>query len=106
MSAQRVELPLYSLFSSTPVYNIDNVLVFGLLRDPVVPDPSDDLYLVNPGETDRLDLIAAKACGTTRLWWAIARVNNVIDPEIPFDVRQQIRLPTRTRLAALGVLAV
>lgn len=94
------------MFANTPVYDVGGTLVFGLLRDPVVPDPTDELYLVNPGEVDRADLIAAKALGTPNLMWAVWRVNGVIDPEIPFEVRQQIRLPTRTRLAALGVLGV
>ena len=106
MPGQRIELPLYSMFASTPIYEVDGVLSFGLLRDAVVPHATDDLYTVGPFNYDRLDLIAAEHYGTAHLWWVIARVNNVIDPEKPFALRQQIRVPTKERLSSLGILNV
>lgn len=94
------------MFAKTPVKEIDGNLVFGLMRDVVVPDATDDLYTVGAGEHDRLDLISARFYGTSHLWWVIARVNNLLDPEKGFEIKAQIRVPTKTRLAAVGVLNV
>jgi hypothetical protein len=44
MAGQRIELPTFSMFAKTPVYEIGGDLVFGLMRDVVVPDATDDLY--------------------------------------------------------------
>jgi hypothetical protein len=36
----------------------------------------------------------------------IARVNNLLDPEKGFEIKAQIRVPAKTRLAAIGILNV
>ena len=94
------------MFATTAVYEVDSGIVFGLMRDVVVPDETDMLYLVPSGGLYRLDLISAKFYGTPALWWVLARVNNVEDPLIGVPVNALIRVPTTQRLAAQGVLSV
>lgn len=94
------------MFAKTPVYDVDGLLVFGLMREVVVPDPSDTLEVVRSGEEDRLDLLSARFYGNPSLFWMLASVNGLLDPEIGFSVNQQIRVPTKSRLAALGILNV
>lgn len=110
----RVELVPYSMFAATPAYQIDaevdgatqTVAVFGLKRDLVVPDPTDILFTVPTGGQGRLDLISQKLYGTPELWWAIARCNPDMDPMIGPSVAQVIQVPTKLRLATLGILNV
>lgn len=106
MAGQRVELPAYSMFSATPVYEVGGDVVFGLLKDAIVPDASDDLYTVPPGGAHRLDAISYYFYNTPHLWWVLARVNNVVDPLIGVAVGTVIRIPTKSRLASEGVLGV
>lgn len=111
----RVELVNYSMFADTPVYdNIEEtidgvkqkVVVFGLKRDVVVPDPTDIVFTVPQGGQHRLDLISQKFYGTPELWWAISRCNPSIDPLVGPLAGDNIRVPTRLRLATLGVTNV
>lgn len=110
----RVELVPYSMMGATPAYQIQaevdgskqNVAVFGLKRDAVVPDPTDILFTVPTGGEGRLDLISQKFYGTPELWWAIAQCNPEMDPMIGPSIADIIAVPTKLRLAALGVLNV
>lgn len=108
---QRVQLPSYSMFAQTPIYriadpNVGNVVVFGLLQDIIVPDPTDTIYQVPIGALYRLDLIATSFYGVPDLWWVIARVNDILDPLAGPGLNQVLRIPTKSRLAAEGVLSV
>jgi len=103
------------MFSATPAYEgIDaeiegsrqKVIVFGLMADAVVPDPSDVLYTVPQAGEGRLDLISQQFYGTPELWWVVAIVNNLIDPLVGFVTGQTIRVPKRERLASEGILSV
>lgn len=110
----RVELVPYSMFGATPAYQIQaevdnaqqNVAVFGLKRDIVVPDPTDQLFTVPTGGGGRLDLISQKLYGTPELWWAIARCNPSMDPMVGPNIADVIQVPTKLRLASLGILNV
>lgn len=106
MAGQRIELTNYSMFAETPIYEVGEDIVLGLMRDVVVPDNSDVLYNVPPGGTHRLDLISSTHYGTPHLWWVIARVNNLVDPLLGVVSGAIIRLPTRARLASEGILNV
>lgn len=106
MAGQRIELPSYSMFATTPVYETGGAVVFGLLRDVVVPDVTDVLYDVPSAAEFRLDLISAHFYGTPALWWVIARVNNIEDPMIGAPINSRIRVPTVQRLASQGLLNV
>jgi hypothetical protein len=107
---QRVQLPPYSMFPATPIYQStvegEQVIVFGLLQDPVVEDPSDIVYNVPVGGLHRLDLISQTFYGVPDLWWVIARVNNVLDPLVGPDMNTKIRIPVKARLGQSGLLSV
>jgi len=104
MAGQRVQLPPYSMFSNTPVYEVDGVIQFGLTKDAVVPDATDEMFVVPSDGVERLDLISYSAYGTPELWWVIARVNNIQDPLVAVPVGTPLRIPTRQRLASEGIL--
>lgn len=103
------------MFSATPAYEgVDaeiegsrqKVIVFGLLADPVVADPTDILYTVPQAGESRLDLISQQFYGTPELWWVLALVNNLIDPLVGFTVGTVIRVPKKERLASEGIFSV
>jgi hypothetical protein len=110
----RVQLTAYSQFSATPAYQIqaqigsklETVAVFGLKVNAVMPNPTDILFTVPTGGGGRLDLISQKFYGTPELWWAIAICNPGMDPMIGPTIAQVIRVPTKARLATLGILNV
>lgn len=111
----RIELPPYSMFSATPAYdgvNVEiegvrqNIIAFGLMTPAVVSDASDILYRVPQAGEGRLDLISQQFYGTPELWWVVATVNNLVDAIIGFVAGQTIRIPTKERLAAEGILNV
>lgn len=106
MAGQRIELPPYSMFATTPVYEVEGEIVFGLLKDVIVPDPSDQLYTVDGSGVSRLDAISYKFYGTPQLWWVIARCNDIVDPLVGVPLNTSIRVPTKARLAAEGILNV
>lgn len=105
MAGERIELPPYTMWATTPVYRIKEDVVFGLRADTLVADSSDETYVVQPGFENRLDLIATSVYGIPELWWVLARVNNLVDPMEGFSVHQRIRVPTRNRLASKGLLS-
>jgi hypothetical protein len=102
------------MWAATPAYQVkaelesgsESVVVFGLLNAAVVPDPSDLLFTVPPGGAGRLDLIAHKFFGTPELWWAIAQCNPEMDPMIGPQTSDVVQVPTRVRLASLGIINV
>jgi hypothetical protein len=110
----RVELTDYSMFATTPAYQVqaeldtgkETVVVFGLRRNVVVPDPSDELFTVPSGGARRLDLISQKHYGTPSLWDAILDCNPGLDPLTGPEVADVIAVPTRLRLASLGLLSI
>lgn len=115
MANTRIELSPFSMFSATPLYEgiqaeiegvRQNVLVFGLMVEAVVADATDILYRVPESSSNRLDLLSQQFYGTPELWWAIALVNNVLDPIVGVTPGLTIRVPTRDRLAAEGILSV
>lgn len=107
---QRVELPTFSMWAQTPVYQIQTddglTIIFGMLQDIIVPDPTDFLFTVPVGGLYRLDLLSQQFYGVPDLWWVIARANAIIDPLLGPALGQIIRIPTKARLATEGVLQV
>lgn len=106
----RIQLPPFSMFPSTPIYEVEvegeSVIVFGLMMEPVSADATDQLFTVPRGGVYRLDLISQSFYGVPDLWHVIASVNNLVDPLVSFAQGQQIRVPTKTRLAQEGILSV
>jgi hypothetical protein len=106
MAGQRVELPPYSMYVKTPMYDIGGSVVFGQAIPPISPSPDDMLYTVPPLGEHRLDLISNNFYGVPDLWWIIASVNLIEDPLVAVDAGKIIRIPTRDRLANEGLLNV
>jgi hypothetical protein len=104
MADARVILPAFSMFQDTPVFEVGSDIVFGLLQDPVVADPTDQLYVVTQAGERRLDLISQLFYDTPQLWWVIALVNNFVDPLIGAPAGAELRIPTRQRLSEAGIL--
>ena len=94
------------MFTNTPVYEVSGTIVFGLMQPSVVADATDELYVVPPNGVARLDLIANNFYGTPALWWVIASVNNIVDPLLSVPQGTSIRIPTKARLSAEGILNV
>jgi hypothetical protein len=95
---KKVPLPSLSMFSKTPVYDVGGTIIFGLQQPVVLPAGSDQIYTVRQGMENRLDRIAFNFYGTSRLWWAIAQVNNLTDPFLDVPTGKQLRIPDRARL--------
>jgi hypothetical protein len=106
MAGQRIELPPYSMFTSTPIYEVDGVIVFGLMSEAVVADPTDEVWPVPPAGVPRLDLLSDSFYGTPELYWVLAEVNTELDPLVGIPAGTKIRVPTKERLAALGIINV
>ena len=106
----RVQLPAFSMFAQTPIYEIEsegeNVVVLGLLQDIVAADPTDQVFIVPQAGIYRLDLISQACYGVPDLWHVIARVNGLLDAIVGFERGAEIRVPTKSRLAQEGVLSV
>lgn len=94
------------MYSQTPVYDVNGVIVFGLMQDVIVPDPSDNLFPMPSEASNRLDLLSQEFYGTPSLWWLLARVNNIVDPLVGAPTGTLLRIPTKARLASTGVLNV
>lgn len=62
---------------------------------PRVPPRDSDLYIITD-ETDRLDLLAFKYYGDTRMWWIIATANNINDANLYVSPGTQLRIPANT----------
>jgi len=95
------------MFTQTPVYDLGGgTIVFGLLQPSVVPDATDQLWTMPSADVPRLDLLANQFYGTPALWWVIASVNNIVDPLVSVPQGTSIRVPTKDRLSAEGILNV
>lgn len=105
MADSRVTLPAFSMFSRTPVYEVNETVLFGLLMDPVIADPTDQIYVMPQAGENRLDLISALFYGTPQLWWVIALVNNITDPITGAPSGTALRIPTKNRLSQEGILS-
>jgi len=95
------------MFAKTPIYDLGkDAIVFGLMQPAVVPNDTDELWIVPSAGVPRLDLLANDFYGTPQLWWVIASVNNILDPLVSVPEGTAIRVPTKERLAAEGILNV
>jgi hypothetical protein len=107
MAGQRIELAQYSMFATTPIYDLGgDTVVFGLMQPAVVPSNTDEVWVVPSAGVPRLDLLAADFYGTPELWWVLASVNNILDPLVSVPEGTRIRVPTKERLSAEGILNV
>lgn len=93
-----VKLGRASMFLRTPVYKVGTDLVFGQRRESVTPDDTDMSIEVTQPMVGRLDLLAYDLYGNSELWWAIAELNNLVDPITEVTLGVQLRVPRRDRL--------
>lgn len=97
-ATKKVQLPSLSMFSKTPVYEVNGNVVFGLQQPVVLPAIGDEIFTVPLAIENRLDRISYKFYGTPNLWWAIAQVNNLVDVFLDVPVGTHLRIPKRARL--------
>lgn len=103
----QVTLPPMSMFMDTPVgKTTEGDIVFGLLRDAVIPDATDKVYLTPQPGANKGWLISAHCYNTPHLWWALAMVNNMLDPLTEFSSGRELRVPTSQRLSDEGVKTI
>jgi len=62
------------------------------VRYPEIPKTLDDVYIVGRAG-DRLDLLAYKYYKDVRLWWIIARANNIGKGDFVVPLGKQLRIP-------------
>lgn len=62
---------------------------------PKVKANDNDIYIITQ-ETDRLDLLANKYYGNSKMWWIIATANNINDATFYIEPGTQIRIPSDT----------
>ena len=60
---------------------------------PKVLPSNDDIYIITD-ETDRLDLLAQRYYGDSKMWWVIASANNINDATFYIEPGTQIRIPS------------
>jgi hypothetical protein len=70
-------------------------------RDQFLSYPDDLTYVVEKKFVGRLDLIAAVYAGEPRYWWAIAMLNNILDPANDVVEGLIIYIPTTERLKGI-----
>jgi hypothetical protein len=62
------------------------------VKYPVINKKSTDIYIVG-SQHDRLDNLAYKYYEDARLWWIIARANNLGKGTLTVPIGTQIRIP-------------
>jgi len=92
------------MFVATPLYVIDGFPVYGLMRPPVFPDPTDQVFTMTVQAQHRLDLVSYAFYQTPELAPVIAEVNNIHDMLMGVRVGSTLRIPLKSRLTALGLL--
>lgn len=60
---------------------------------PIIEKKSTDIYIIG-AQHDRLDNLAFKYYGDSRLWWIIARANNIGKGNLTVPIGKQIRIPS------------
>ena len=105
------------MLQTTPVYRVTSVdpstyelvpntydIVTGLIRDPVLADSTDLIFVVDKPNENRLDLISQSFYGTPELWWVLAMVNNMRDAQFGIPYGTRLRIPLRSRMTNLQIL--
>jgi hypothetical protein len=64
---------------------------------PKVKPNNNDIYIITE-QSDRLDILANKYYGDTRLWWIIATANNLNDASLSIAPGTQLRIPANTTI--------
>lgn len=84
--------------------NENNQFFLGTFSPTNIPsDRTDKLYVVEPGDISRPDLIAYKFYGNPTLYWIILWLNGISDPFEGMYPGSVLRIPSLQRLAEYGV---
>ena len=62
------------------------------VKYPMIDKKSNDIYIIGR-QGDRLDSLAYKYYDNSRLWWIIARANNIGKGDLTVPIGTQIRIP-------------
>ena len=100
----QVNRPAFSMFSTTAPYVVNGQPVWGLMRPRVSPDVTDQVFTMTSAGQRRLDLVSMVFYQTPELWDIIAQVNNIHDPLVGVAEGSTLRIPLKSRLAALGIV--
>ena len=95
-----VQLPKFSRYKDTPVFNGTRGPEFGLWEPPPEAYAEDRAYRVHriqQREVGFLDMIAVRyyGLGNEALWWFIAQANAILDPEKEMRVGGTLVIPPR-----------
>ena len=71
----------------------------------IPPHKSDRLYVIEPVDAGRPDLIAYKMYKSPEHYWIILWLNNIADPFEEIYPGALLRIPTLRRLSEFGVIA-
>lgn len=63
------------------------------IKYPMIERSADDIYIISI-QNDRLDNLAYKYYEDARLWWIIARANNIGKGSLFVPTGIQLRIPT------------
>ena len=100
----QVKRPAFSMFLATRAYVINGMPVWGLMRPKVFPDSTDQVFTMTDAGQRRFDLVSTVFYQTPEMWNVIAEVNNIHDPLTGVSEGSTLRIPLKSRLAALGLL--
>ncbi len=100
--ATTIQLQKNSMFVNTPVYNVNNDIIFGLRIPLLSPELGDNIVIIDETTSNRLDSIARKYYGDyqTRLWWAIADASNIHDPMTEVVFGKELTVPKKDRITS------
>lgn len=63
------------------------------VKYPIIEKKPNDIYIIG-SQQDRLDNLAYKYYQDSRLWWIIARANNIGKGDLTVPIGKQIRIPS------------
>jgi nucleoid-associated protein YgaU len=103
--AESIIIPRDSRYKDTKVHRDARGLSYGVYVHPVEFDTVSSAYQLHrvvASEVGFLDMIAVRYYGDgfERLWWSIAQVNRIIDPERDMRVGQTLVIPPRSAAEA------
>ena len=99
--AQTITLPQGSMWVNTPIYRVNGVLTYGLMRTAILPDSTDQSYVVDLAGENNLQYIASKLYNNPNLWWMIAELNSLTDPFGDVTAGKTLRVATLERINTL-----
>lgn len=82
MAKTEIQLPFSSRLKKTRVYSDRGRVFFGIWKPPTIRlDGDEELIRIPEERSGSLDLYAHEYYGDRALWWAIAYVNNIKNPQ-------------------------